>query len=468
MINIFYNEWKGLLRNKLFIFFTTFFLLSLFLVTFFSVLQNKKQIQDQKEAHEYIRSQWDEIDSTNAHRAAHFGTYIFKPNTILNSLDEGINSVTGVVLRLEGHKQNDVAYSERSQSLEISKFGKFKPFLIFQFMIPLFLIFLSFNSYTSEISSGRLKLLIIQGNSILRIVFGKIFALYSISIILLILTILTQILFTYNEVSSDEILRMLSFFLCYSLYYFIIISLTILLSIIFKNSVSSLSLSLIIWLLWTIFLPKTIGNFTESLYPLPTRFELKENMTDDRSKGIDGHNPSDERRSKLEKEILEKYNVDSISQLPINFSGILLQADEEYGNKVWDKHFGRVYDILKKQKKIYQISGLINPFASIQSLSMATCGTDLIHHLDFLNEAEIYRRNFIEKLNNEYTFISKTGENAYLSNNKFFRSIKDFAYSKPHFYSIFSNYYLDILSIIIWLFGLIVLINVKVRKISIQ
>ena len=54
----------------------------------------------------------------------HFGTYAFKSNTILNSLDDGINSVTGVVLRLEGDKQNDVSFSEVSQSLEISKFGK--------------------------------------------------------------------------------------------------------------------------------------------------------------------------------------------------------------------------------------------------------------------------------------------------------------------------------------------------------
>ena len=134
------------------------------------------------------------------------------------------------------------------------------------------------------------------------------------------------------------------------------------------------------------------------------------------------------------KETLLKYNVDSLSQLPINFSGILLQADEEYGNKVWDKHFGHVYSQLKNQKRNYQLSGFINPFASLQSLSMGSCGTDLIHHLDFLSKAEIYRRYFVKALNDEYTTVSTDGENAYLSNNSFFKSINDFNYKGLNFF----------------------------------
>ena len=90
------------------------------------------------------------------------------------------------MLRLEGHKQNDVAFSEISQSIETSKFGKLKPSLLFQFIIPLILIFLTFNSYTSEISSGRLKLLIVQGGSPLYIVFGKILAFFSLSFIFIV------------------------------------------------------------------------------------------------------------------------------------------------------------------------------------------------------------------------------------------------------------------------------------------
>ena len=67
---------------------------------------------------------------------------------------------------------------------------------------------------------------------------------------------------------------------------------------------------------------------------------------------------------------------------------------------------------------------------------MGTCGTDLIHHLDFLNKAEIYRRYFVKKLNDEYTVVSTVGENAYLSDNKFFKSISDFNYSSLNFYQL--------------------------------
>ena len=159
-------------------------------MTFFGIVQNNKQIKSQNDAHKHIRAQWDAMDPTNPHSAAHFGTYAFKPNSILNSLDEGVNAVTGLVLRLEGHKQNEVAFSEVSQSLTVSQFGKFKVSLLFQFIIPLFLIFLGFNIYTSEISNGRLKLLLVQGNSLRKIVFAKIFSLLSLATILLLLTIM--------------------------------------------------------------------------------------------------------------------------------------------------------------------------------------------------------------------------------------------------------------------------------------
>ena len=78
---------------------------------------------------------------------------------------------------------------------------------------------------------------------------------------------------------------------------------------------------------------------------------FKSNMKEDRSKGIDGHSPSSERLVALREKVLKDYGVDSLSQLSINFRGVVMQEDEEYGNKVWDKHFGNLRTILKNQKK---------------------------------------------------------------------------------------------------------------------
>ena len=130
MTNIILNEWVGLVRNKIFLTLSFFFMFSLILVTALGVVQNNEQSKAQRQAREHIRAQWDQMEPSNPHRAAHFGSYAFKPVTVLNSLDEGVNSTTGNVLRLEGHVQNEMVYSEASQSLLISKFGKLKPSLI--------------------------------------------------------------------------------------------------------------------------------------------------------------------------------------------------------------------------------------------------------------------------------------------------------------------------------------------------
>lgn len=468
MKEIIINEWIGYFRNKLFLYVGVFFCFFLCLVAFLGIIQNNKLNAEQELAHAHIRTQWDEMEASNPHSAAHYGTYAFKPVSVLNSIDEGINSVTGNVLRLEGHRQNDIVFSEASQSLMISKFGKLKPSLIFQFIIPLLLIFFSFNTYMSERNSGRLKLMLVQGASLRKVVFSKVLSIWFIGLFLLLITLFFQLLFNFNNLNSDVFTRLFILFLSYSFYYLILINITVLLSVIFKSSTAALSLTVLTWVFWTIFFPTIMGNTTEKLSPLPTRIEFKEAMSEDRSKGIDGHNPRGERRDALEKATLEKYNVDKLEDLPINFSGIVMQEDEEYGNMVWDKHFGDLYTQLEKQKSNYQLSGLINPFASLQNLSMGSSGSDMFHHLDFLTKAETYRRIFIKTLNDEYAFGgSKTGERGWKATNEFFRSVKDFKYELPTFFSLFSKYLIDVIIILFWVFFTSFSLYFFTRKITI-
>lgn len=463
MIVIILNEWKILFRNRSIVFISLIFILSILSLAWMSNLQSENQSKAQVAAEKHIRSQWDNLEPMNPHRAAHYGVYVFKPISILNSLDDGVSSITGNVLKLEGHVQNEIVHSEASQSITISKFGKLKPSIILQYVVPLFLIFLSFGSITNDKETGRMKLIALQGVSPEKLVLSKSISIWLYGLMLIIFSILLQSLL--GSLALDAGLRLGLTFISYGLYYLIVVFLSTFISVSFRNNTSAISLLLATWIVWTIFLPKIWGNTVEKVHPLPSRQNFIAQMREDRSKGIDGHDPRDERRSKLEKEYLVKYKVDSLSQLPINFDGIVMQADEEYGNQVWDKHFGKNYLIYQKQKKLYQLSGLLNPFSSLQNLSMGFCGSDMIHHLDFLKKAENYRRYLIKTLNDKHAHGgSKTGEWRWTVDNAFFRSVKTFDYQTMLIKNHIGNYLFDILALIAWAIFAGSLMRYKIKR----
>jgi len=468
MVQIILNEWKSLLRVKTFSYLASFFVISLGLVSFLGNEHNKRQDVQQKKATAEVRRKWEGIEKMNPHRAAHYGSFAFRPVTPLSSIDDGVNVTTGNVIRMEGHVQNEPMYSEASQSLNMSKFGKLTPSLVLQFVIPLFLIFLAFNSVSKEREQGRLKLLIVQGASFPKLVVAKALGIWTYGILLLLFTIGVQILLNLQNFQADHLWKLSLLFLSYGMYYYVITALTVYFSARLANNTAALSSMIAVWLLWTIFLPRIWSNSVEKLYPLPSRHEFKAAMEKDRSEGVDGHNPSDKRGKAFEQKILTQYKVDSLSQLPVNFDGMLMQQDEEYGNQVWDKHFGNSYSILQQQKRSYQYSGIINPFVSLHDISMGLCGSDMLHFVDFQLQAEQYRRVLIKTLNDKQTYGgSKTGDWSWKENNDFYRSVKDFQYRAPAFKEILPKYYINLLALILWVALTTVLIITGSKKTSI-
>ena len=451
-----------LIRTRAFIYFTLFFILCLFSVVIIGNIQTDLQIKHQEAAQKKVRQQWENLEPMNPHGAAHYGSYAFKPLNNLNSLDGGINDITGNVIKLEGHVQNEVVYSEASQSISISRFGKLRASILLQYVIPMIIIFFAFSSITNERKSGRVKLLLIQGVLINKLILAKSFSFWFYGLVLMVVTITIQI---FNNNDADTILRLILLICSYGFYYFIISSLATFLSAIMKNNTAALSSILAIWIMWTIFIPKIWGNSVEKIHPLPARQLFLNTMKEERSKGIDGHNPFDMRREELKNKYLADYNVDSLSQLPINFDGIVMQADEDYGNFIWDKHFGSNHTILQNQKFLYQLSGILNPFASLQNLSMGLCGTDMIHHLDFIKESENYRRYLIKTLNDEHAFGgSKTGDWRWKVDETFFRSVNNFIYNNPKIKDLAYHYLVDVLCLFFWIIFIPTIIKIKTRN----
>lgn len=290
------NEWLMLMRQNLFVFISILLLVMIYGVIHFSFTRHAQLIQLNKEANELMREKWDNMEPTNPDGAAHFGTYVYKTGGFLQSLDEGVGAHTGNVIYLEGHVQNEIVYSEASQSLMVSKFGKLNASLLFQFIIPHLLIFLAFYSFSVERESGRLKLIVLQGKSVRKVILAKTLAIWLLSTMAIIFSMLLLVFFSRGDLSADFTLNLSFFGLSYALYYLVLIALTLFISSRFNQTTSALATMLSLWILWTIFLPKIIGNSTEGVFPLPSRNEFVAAMREDRAKGIDGHNPSDERK----------------------------------------------------------------------------------------------------------------------------------------------------------------------------
>lgn len=451
MQDIVLNEWRYFLRTRFFLGISVAFVLILAISTVLGKYQIQKQKQASEDAQQHLREQWESIEAMNPHSAAHYGTFVFRPATLMNGLDDGVNTVLGNVTRVEGHVQNEMVYSEASQMQVASRFGKLRSSLLLQYMVPLLLIFLTFSSVSSEKTSGRLKLILLQGSEARRLMAAKTLAAWSYGLILLLTVILGHTWLHFKSISGDEALRTVFFFLAYALYYFIICGLTVYFSARWQNATAALTSMLAIWMIWTVFLPGILLSAAEKRHPLPSRKDFNAAMRQDRSQGLDGHNPADERSKELEQKVLAEYGVDSLAQLPINFDGILMQADEEYGNQVWDKHFGRLGHVLKKQKQLMQTVGLINPFTSLQNASMGFAGSDYLHQQEFLFQVENYRREFIKILNDKHAYGgSKTGDWGWKADNEFFRSVPDFQYRPVSILPVLGFYARDVGVLLIW------------------
>ena len=95
-------------------------------------------------------------------------------------------------------------------------------------------------------------------------------------------------------------------------------------------------------------------------------------------------------------------NINNRYNFPLLHEGKLYVSDFKYNGEISVFNYQSMLEDLKngntlnldnyliyqKQKKLYQLSGLLNPFSSLQNLSMGFCGSDMIHHLDFLKKAE--------------------------------------------------------------------------------
>jgi len=467
MIQIIKNEWRNLIRNR-----TALWLLGILVVlSGFTVGQTarlfKETLEHRNEASGLMRDRFTAQGEVNPHSAAHYGHFVYKPLTFLSILDEGVNPYSGVSLYLEGHRQNEALFSPSQQSSSSVRFGLLRLNLILQMLLPLFILFVCHNAISREREEQTLNLSLSQGITLRDLAWGKILA-YSIVWWALLAVILAVVwLITPAAGAGVTPGRIASLFLIYSIYYYVITAVAVYVSARSKSSGNALLTLLAIWVLTTVILPKATANVGDNAHPLISRLQLEERINEDNKNGLDGHDPRNERTVRFRDSLMTHYGVDTVTKLPVNLDGLTMQADEEYHNVVYDKHFDGIRQTVRKQNSVTAWSSWINPFAALRNLSMSLAGTDVYHHFDFMKQAEDYRRVIIKKMNDEQAYGgSKTGDWGWTVKADFWEKINDFRYVPRSLGQALRNNVPETAALLFWLLLVSLLIHFSVNKIK--
>ena len=477
MRSIFKQTFTNAFRQKHLQVLAPILILLYLVVAFNSVVAYKTKMQSFEKAKISVRKAWLNQGPQNPHNSAHYGHYIFQPVNEMHLLDNGIRSFAGSILRLEAHAQNEITFSPAADKTELSRFGDMSFAWMLQVLIPLFIILLCFNSICSDRENQNLKLLLAQGISLNNYIWGKIFSLFTIILCLAVVGIVIQLLVYLvfaKGIGSFDLTRIVIWFLSYVVYFFILTGLSVLTSAWIKKSNTSLVIQLSCWITLMIVMPKITASAGVSIYPMEHKSVFNKALREDREKGIDGHNPEDERAKYFMDSIIAYYKIDTnkvkdvYAVLPVNVDGLVMQADEDYANLVYDKHFKRVYETIIKQNSISKYASFVNPFLAIRNISMGISQSDFSCHLELLFEAEQYRRYLIKNLNDKMTYGgSKTGDWEWKVDAKYWETVKDFSYpSIPLMKNLKSNS-IELSAMFFWIILLIISVTLTTNKLTV-
>ena len=392
-------EWRYWLRSHLAVGGALIFLLLIVATSFLTALhmdaEKHARTHQQAESEETFLAQPDR----HPHRMVHYGHYLFRAPVPLASFDPGLEAVTGQSIFLEGHRQNTVMFAESAASADFGGLSWLTPALIYQLFAPLIIILLGHGTVVRERETAVLAPLLAIGISGRTLIVGKALALLSFALLLLVPLIISCAIALSN---GENLVALLVLFGVYCVYLLVWTILTLLVSTTLKKRSTVLVTMAGLWFGFCLVLPSIAVNVASDTESVAGKIETDLAMLTDLRKLGDGHNANDPAFQQLRADLLEKYSVERIDELPINFRGIVAMESEKKLTKVMnDFADSRMTAELRQEKRLTNY-GWLTPALAIAFVSRSIAGTDLAHYHRFQREAEAVRFAFVQGLNHAH------------------------------------------------------------------
>ena len=421
---------------------------------------------------EMARKSWEDNPDKHPHRMAHFGSFAFRLKHPLSIFDFGIESYTGNAVFLEAHRQNMVNFSEASFSTGLLRFGELTMAMVLQTLLPLIIFFLGYASIAADRENGTLKILLTQGASWREILFGRSLGLLGIAMLFTLPFLLAALILLIIEghASADTWMRFGLITIAYLLFTVILCFVSIGVSASSQSSKQALIKLLGLWLLMVVLIPRTSQALGAYLHPSPSKLEFRSAIEEEVIKTGDSHDPNDPLFNSMRDSVLRVHNVDSVTQLPFNYGGFVMSQGEKLSTQIYLKHHNRLLDQYRKQNQLTRFVAFINPYLAIKNVSMALSASDFESYVDFQKQAESYRYQLAQRMNElQMKYISNkkisgSEGKVHVVNRSEWKNFPDFHHHHLSLKSALQNEVASILSIILWAFLALGLINYLSRK----
>lgn len=356
-----------------------------------------------KEHQRMARQSWEANPDKHPHRMAHFGTFAFRMKHPLSVFDGGVESFVGNAVFLEAHKQNSVNFSDAGFSSGILRFGELGLAMLLQVILPLIVFFLGFYTVVAERQQGTLIISLSQGARWSEIICGKIMGLFYTTLLFFIPLMLGLLVFLLTEdgtgLPADTWPRFTGLLLGYVLFYLLLSTVTIMVSTWAQSVKNALLFLLGLWLVMVVLVPKSTQALGAYVYPSPSKLSFQSAIEEDVLKKGDSHNPNDPYFNRLKDSVLEVHGVTSVTELPFNYGGFVMREGERTTAQLYQKHYGKLLGLFQKQNHFSAYASLLNPFLALKQLSMALSGSNFTSYIDFQNQAEAYRYQLAQEMN---------------------------------------------------------------------
>ena len=436
----------------------------LFSSLFISHASFMRKASEHQQAEQAERTRWLTQEAGNPHSAAHYSIWAFKPLQPLMTVDRGLEPYLGTTVWLEAHRQNPLRYRPAEDATAWQRLGELTQALTLQLLMPLLVLLLSFRAISGEREGGTLRLLAAQGVSVVTLAWAKAVAIFCLLGALLVPpTLISMVVIGGAEANLGFALSMV---LIYALYLFVFVLVGVALSAWLRQSSLALAVGLAFWLLNGLIVPRVATELAASWYAVPSVQAFQAAVDAELKNGIDGHSPQSARDSALLARTLTQYGVDSVKALPVNWDAIRMQAGEEHGNAVFDRHYGSLFGLYRLQQVTRTWFALVAPGIAVQQLSMALAGTDWNQHEQFIGQAETYRRMLVRTMNEDMRDNSKTGEWEYEAGAALWQKVPAFEFSPPTLAEALADYLLSLCLLLGWVVAGGILVTLSARTTS--